>query len=197
MSDRDPTPRIAGILLAAGHSGRYGGDKRVAELPGGPALAVAAARTLRAALPWTVAVVRPDDGPLSALLADQGLEPCPCPAAGLGMGHSLACGVAATRGADGWLIALADMPWVRPQTLHRLITALAGGAPLAAPYHRGRRGHPVAFSRGFRDALLGLQGDRGARGLVEDAAGDLVRVECDDPGVLSDIDTPTDLETTP
>lgn len=184
---------IAGVLLAAGSSSRFGGPKLLQPLADGTPLGVAAARNLRAAVDFAVAVVRPEDQVLAERLAAEGLAVAACPRAAEGMGASLACGVRAAEGAQGWLIALADMPGIRPDTIRQVLRHLAAGAPLAAPVYQGRRGHPVGFSRAFREALCRLSGDEGARALLAAHAADLEGFACDDPGVLLDIDTPADL----
>jgi molybdenum cofactor cytidylyltransferase len=92
--------------------------------------------------------------------------------------------------ADGWLVALADMPYVRATTVTRLIDALAGGASLAAPRCAGRRGHPVGFAAYWGNALRGLSGDVGARELLARNQDQLTLVDVDDPGVLWDLDRP-------
>jgi molybdenum cofactor cytidylyltransferase len=71
--------------------------------------------------------------------------------------------------------------------------ALVAGAPLAAPYWHARRGHPVALSKKFLAQLLALQGDVGAKKLLEDNERVLVKIPVGDPGVIRDIDTPGDL----
>jgi len=181
------------ILLAAGRSTRFGGNKLLHPLADGTPLALAAARNLAAALPGALAVVNGTDVELMCLLQDAGLKVSVCPRAQEGMGASLAWGVMQTREADGWLIALADMPFIAAQTLR----AVAGGVrePLAivAPAHGGRRGHPVAFGRGHGAALAGLSGDTGARALLQAQQSRLVLLSCDDPGVLRDIDLPEHL----
>lgn len=95
--------------------------------------------------------------------------------------------------AAGWLVALADMPFIQPDTLHRVAAALADGAELAAPVFNGQRGHPVGFAARWRDALLALQGDEGARALVGANRLSMRRIATDDPGVLRDVDRPEDL----
>jgi molybdenum cofactor cytidylyltransferase len=90
-------------------------------------------------------------------------------------------------------VALADMPFVRRTTIAALRDALAAGAPLAAPYWRARRGHPVALSKKFREQLLALKGDVGAKKLLTDNESALVKIPVGDPGVIRDIDTPGDL----
>jgi molybdenum cofactor cytidylyltransferase len=109
------------------------------------------------------------------------------------MAASLVHALQATQDADGWLIALADMPFVAPDTMETLAHAIGHGADIAAPVYRGQRGNPVAFSREHLPRLLRLEGDRGARGLLQEFPVREVRV--DDPGILRDIDTPEDLLT--
>jgi len=106
------------------------------------------------------------------------------------MGASLAWGVAQTRGADGWLIALADMPWIRPETLLAVAETVTGPSVIAAPVYQGRRGHPVAFGRDYGAALMALSGDEGARRLLAGFAREVVLLTCEDSGVVRDIDLP-------
>jgi molybdenum cofactor cytidylyltransferase len=191
---------IAGVLLAAGIGRRYdptgarlkllepARDRTQAGLP----LAVAALRNLQVALADVVAVVRPaGDGTqhrLHELLAAEGAQLVLCPDADAGMGHSLSCGVRARLDAAGWVIALADMPSVAPQTIAAVRDAIARGADAAAPVYAGRRGHPVGFGRACRQELLALAGDAGARAVL--VAHPPLLIDVDDPGCLVDIDTP-------
>jgi len=185
--------RITGILLAAGLGARFGAHKLLASLADGTPLAVAAARPLRRAVDEVLAVVRPGDAGLSALLLAEGLRVVECAQAELGMGHSLAAGVAASPGASGWVIALADMPYIKDATIAGVARAVAAGALMAAPFHRDRRGHPVGFNAGLYAELVALQGDRGARELLARHARALTRIDVDDAGILLDVDTPADL----
>jgi molybdenum cofactor cytidylyltransferase len=82
---------------------------------------------------------------------------------------------------------------VRRTTVAAVRDALAAGAPLAAPYFRARRGHPVGLSGKFRKDLLALTGDAGARELLAANERALVKVPVGDPGAIRDIDTPGDL----
>lgn len=185
---------ITGILLAAGDSRRFGSNKLLTALVDGTPLAVAAASKLVAALPQSIAVVRSGDTELAALLAGKGLRVVECAEAEGGMGHSLAAGIAAASSADAWLIALADMPSIRISTIAELISLLQTGAVMVAPFHAGRRGHPVGFSARYYAELRALSGDAGARDLLVRHASSLTHLDVDDPGVLIDVDTPADLE---
>ena len=186
---------IAAILLAAGAGARFGGDKLLHPLEDGVAIAAHAARNLLAATPDVVAVVRWGDFPLYDMLEQEGCQVTMFQGAARGMGASLAHGVAQARGADGWVVALADMPRVPVAIVKEIIASLAGGALIAAPVHKGERGHPVGFGAALRDELLALDGDQGARAVLERHRNSVKLVECDDPGVLFDIDRKTDIAT--
>jgi molybdenum cofactor cytidylyltransferase len=155
---------------------------------------VAACRNLIAAVPDVIAVVRPGDAVLAAALSAAGARVIECPRADDGMGASLACGVQAASDADGWIVALADMPWIRPETIARVAAAIKAGAIVAAPFHAGERGHPVGFARPCGAALSALRGDEGARSVIAAHRDAFVRIGVDDPGVLRDVDTPRDLQ---
>lgn len=192
MSDAsDNTAGYCAILLAAGHARRFGADKLMHPLAGQPMVCVSAA-TLRRVLP-TLAVVRPEQQTLIEQLAAQGVPAITPGETNGGMGMSIAAGVAARAGAKGWLIALADMPFIRPETIACVLAALQNGSPIAAPAYQGQRGHPVGFSAAFGDALRALHSDAGARELLQRHAAEITLIACDDAGILADIDTPSDL----
>ena len=184
---------IGGLLLAAGSASRFGSDKLRHQLPHGVSIAVQAARHLKQEVADVIAVVRPGSDELSQALASEGCEVIVCEKAAEGMGASLACAANAAADADGYLVALADMPFVRRTTIAAVRDALAAGAPLAAPYFRARRGHPVGLSRKFLSELVALQGDSGAKKLLADNERSIVKIPVGDPGVIRDIDTPGDL----
>jgi len=185
--------RVVGVLLAAGRGARFGGDKLLAPLSDGTPLGVRTARNLKAALPEVVAVVRPEDEALQRLLAAEGVRVEPCDRAWEGMGASLAHAVAATREAGGWVVALADMPMIAPATIRAVAAALEAGAPIAAPFFRGSRGHPVGFGAVHGARLATLSGDAGARDILRIERASIREVASDDPGILADIDTPDEL----
>ena len=185
--------QIAAILLAAGAGTRFGGEKLLHPLEDGVAIAAHAARNLLAATPDVIAVVRWGDFPLYDMLEQEGCQVTMFQGAAHGMGASLAHGVGQARAAAGWVVALADMPRVPPDIIKEIITSLEGGALIVTPVHKGERGHPVGFGAALREELLALDGDQGARAVV-DRHGDSVKlIECDDPGILFDVDRKSDI----
>ena len=162
------------IVLAAGLGTRFRAsgadmDKLDAPLSGQRVLDHVLANVQASGLPWHVV-----DRDQTAHLADPG------------MGWSIACGVAATRDAAGWLILPADLPLVRGETLLEVAAALQEN-DVVVPSYRGTRGHPVGFSAACRDALLALQGDEGARSIVNTRQA--LRLAVNDPGCVLDVDT--------
>lgn len=185
---------VVAILLAAGSATRFGSDKLLHALPHEVPIAIQAARHLKIVFGENVlAVIRPGSKELSDLLRKEGCKVVVCDNAAEGMGASLACAARAAPDAGGFVIALADMPFIRSSTIEAVRDALAAGAPLAAPYFRARRGHPVGIAAKFRGELEALKGDEGARKLIAANEASLVKIPVGDPGVLRDIDTPGDL----
>jgi len=185
-----------GILLAAGRGRRFDPtgvrNKLLARTPGGEPVVAASARHLLSVLPRVVAVVRPDDTRVAGILRALGCEVTACPDADSGMAASLVHAVRhSLPAAQGWLVALGDMPFVLPSTIEALGRALERGAGIAAPSMQGRRGNPVAFGAAYLSGLLALHGDQGARALLKEHP--VTAVEVFDPGIFQDIDIPADL----
>lgn len=183
---------IVGVLLAAGSGSRFGGGKLLAKLADGTPVGARSARTLRSAVDRAIAVVRPGDSELGALLEAEGFEVLPFAGAAEGMGASLAHGVAASPEADGWLVALADMPWIRPETASGVANLLRGGALIAAPAREGRRGHPVGIGSSLISELTALRGDRGAREILSRHVESIALLDVEDDGILLDVDELSD-----
>jgi molybdenum cofactor cytidylyltransferase len=113
-----------------------------------------------------------------------------------GMASSLTSGFASVEasGADGVLVMLADMPALTSGDLDRLIAAFreANGAAIVRAVSKGRRGNPVILPRSMNDAVLRLEGDVGARHLIETSALPVIDVEIGNAAQI-DVDTPEDI----
>jgi len=190
------SPPIA-LLLAAGRGSRFGAHEEKLLQPfvhhdGRPGIvATATAAALLEVMP-VLAVVH-GEGPLADALRALGCTVCMTGKDGpREMSASLRCGLQQSADASAWLVALADMPRVQPDTVRRLRDALAAGASMVVPVMQGRRGNPAGFAQSHLPALLSLQGDRGARALLESPA--VVEIAVEDTGIFADVDTPEDLQ---
>jgi molybdenum cofactor cytidylyltransferase len=184
---------LGGILLAAGASKRFGASKLLHPLNDGTPIGLAAACNLIDVVPNSVAVVRPEEQRLADMLSEVRLRIVENPVANQGMSTSISAGIRALPQCSGWLIALADMPWVRPATIRALTDSLVNGASIVAPSYEGQRGNPVGFSSRWKHSLQNLSGDEGARKLITKYSGELILLDTPDRGVLEDIDHPDDL----
>jgi molybdenum cofactor cytidylyltransferase len=107
-----------------------------------------------------------------------------------GLGESIAAGVCATRHWPGWLIHLADMPFVPPAVFVQVADALECHA-LARPCANQQPGHPVGFAHGYYEKLCRLSGDNGARELLRGEA--VYMIDVSDADSQRDIDLPSQL----
>lgn len=186
---------IRGLLLCGGKSSRFGSDKLCVPIDSSP-LAAHSARHLLEGMGNALAVVPPGAAALRQALESAGCEILESSNTARGLGASLAAGIEATPDADGWIVALGDMPFIRPATIAAVHRRLAEGALIAAPVLRvtGERGHPVGFARALRAELVAVDGDNGARSVIAAHRAEVVLVEVDDPGIVKDIDSPRDLD---
>lgn len=185
--------RVGGILLAAGLSRRFGSDKRRALLPGGEGVLARSLALLRDVVDDTVLVLGATDDPGMFQPGFPDVRVRIAAASAEGMGASLAAGIATEDRWDACLVALADKPFVRSSTLLAVREALAV-RPVVVPCCEGEWGHPVGFQRCLFPELARCSGDSGARGVVLAHRAEALLLECGDPGVLADIDTPEDLQ---
>lgn len=190
---------IPTLLLAAGSSRRFGGgDRKLLQPLDGKPLIRWTAEALDAVVPDLLLVVVPWGGEsreLRAALSGLRVEFVANPRAELGMGTSIAAGIAAVDdSAEAVLVTLADVPFGPALVLPGVVQRYRkGGADIVAPRYRGGvPGHPVLFARSVFSELSVLDGERRARAVIEHdpARVEVLEVDADPP---ADVDTPEDL----
>lgn len=149
--------------------------------------------------PDTRVVLRAEDQDMQTLLMSTypDLKTITATQSHLGMGHSLSAGISALRNWRYAFIALADMPFIQPQTLLALKQAITDrleqhpdNPVIVQPFYREQPGHPVGFSQHLFDQLQNSRGDTGAKAIIRSAGESLCRISVADQGVLQDIDQP-------
>lgn len=181
---------IVGVILAAGLSTRFGGDKLLHVLDGKP-LGAHIADTM-ATLPLAARFAVCPTGARGRVELFEGrgygIISNPRPAAGMGSSLKLAAERAMALEADALVVCLADMPYVTGEHLRRLVAATVD-RPAAATRVAGHVTPPAVFRRPMLERLMQLSGDHGARDLLAGAR----LVEADER-VGRDFDTPEDFE---
>ena len=166
-------------------------NKLLAEFDGVPLVRRSAETLLAAGLPVTVVVGHEARRVRDALKSlDVAIVENPDYADGLST--SIRAGIAMLPDdADGVLIALADMPALDVDAIARLDRAFSreGGTCVVRATHDGVRGNPVILPRSLFPAALRLEGDVGARHLVETGGVPVRDVEIGAAASV-DVDTP-------
>lgn len=205
---------LAGIVLAAGRSRRFEGDKRLAPYDANHTLLTKSISLVEPYLKHLVIATRLDDAERSEALLGQWLshprvEQFLAPSADKGMGHTLAEAVGHLKVVErrqgrqfsGVLVMLADMPRLRSTTVSCIVAAATADG-IVRPCYKNENdpeckepcpGHPVLFGRLWFDELQHLSGDRGAKSIVEGNSWARTDIQVDDPGILLDVDRPDDL----
>jgi molybdenum cofactor cytidylyltransferase len=191
---------IIGLLLAAGKSTRFidtngkQSDKLAALLPNThppQSIIERSAQTLIAACPRSIAVLKPDSAHQHAMQS-LGLQAIIAQRAEHGMGESLAAGARAAiaQGARGVIVMLADLPYVKVETVKAIADALRKGASIVVPRYQGKQGHPVGFSYTHLPALAALTGDAGAKAVLQQHQTEIAWMDVEDEGIVMDVDKP-------
>jgi molybdenum cofactor cytidylyltransferase len=185
---------IAGLLLAAGRSSRFGADKLCAKLDGKAVIRWSATSLLSAVDVVYVVVAPGADAPVQAL-SRMDVRFVVNLAHAEGMASSIRAGVAALPAdVEAVVIALGDQPRVSAEVMRALIARWReGNADAVAPRYDEGRGNPVLFARSCFAALLTLRGDVGARAVLEALGSRAAEVPV--PGSIPvDVDTPEALD---
>jgi molybdenum cofactor cytidylyltransferase len=191
------------LVLAAGTGSRFGGRKLLAPWGGGVLLYGALQAAFTAPVAGVILVTGADAEAISAAARDFAatlatpldLQVVHAPDHRGGLSASLRAGLAAVPASvSGVFIFLGDMPCIPGAIPHALADALAlPDIVAAAPIHQGQRGHPVLAAASLIPQLMALRGDQGARRVLDRLGPALALVPTDDPGILLDIDEPSDL----
>ena len=186
---------IAAVILAAGLSRRMGQAKLLMLLDGRAIVRHAVEAVLTGGVDSVWVVSGPAVEAIEAALAGLDVQIVVNPAPEEGQAGSVRVGIAALPAtADSALIALGDQPMLPPSIIPALLAARrATDKPIVAPRYRDGQGNPVLFKREVFPELLRLEGDQGARPIIQK---DPARVEWVDLDLAmpTDVDTPGDYE---
>jgi molybdenum cofactor cytidylyltransferase len=188
-------PGVAVAVLAAGRGSRFGGDvpKPLVQLRGRPLVSWALDAAIASSLRPVVLVIG-HGGRAVSRAAPEGALVVRSRRWRRGIARSLRAALEALEPSaqvGAVCIGLGDQPLVGADAYRRLATAFHGGATIAVATYRGRRGNPVLLARRLWGEARHLDGDVGARVLMEGR--DVVEVDCTDTGDPSDVDTLDDL----
>lgn len=185
---------IACIVLAAGRSTRMGAaNKLLAEVGGRPMVRIVVETALASKARPVLVVTGHQAAEVRAALEGLDVTFCANPDYALGLSTSLKAGIRAVPAScAGALVLLGDMPRIASAHLDALIAAFApgAGADIVVPTHQGQRGNPVLWSADFFTEIGQLDGDAGARRLLQQHADRVREVDLGTDAIFTDVDTP-------
>ncbi|MBB4508472.1 NTP transferase domain-containing protein [Rhizobium johnstonii] len=186
---------VAIVILAAGKAsrmGKGGRHKLLAEFDGVPLVRRSALTALGADAASVIVVTGHRRSEIEAALDGLALTLVDNPDYASGMASSLMAGFSSKRAdsAEGILVMLADMPGISTTHLDALISTFrnAGGEAVVRAVSRGKPGNPVILPRSLSQAVLGLEGDVGARDIIATSGLPVLDVDVGDAALL-DLDT--------
>ncbi len=193
--------RIGGLLLAAGRSIRTAGPKLLQRINGRTILGMSVANHLASRLACVVVTIPgwAEEGFAAELETFQSdrlhilkiEQPCP-------MSESLKQGwrwLKESIEVDAVSISLADKPLIKPEIINQVIDAyLSKGLGICVPVYNGSRGHPVIISLEFTPEIMELEGDCGARKIIEKHQSSVGQISMDDDAIVFDVDNDRDFE---
>ena len=188
MSFPDKNSSPVGILLAAGNSQRFGSNKLLHPVNQYASMLLASLDNISSVVDEVFVVVNPELSNYRSQLERPGVTVLINRKADQGMATSLVCGVSASEDAAGWIIALADMPYINPATFKLLLERFVSDRKIILPEYKEKKGHPVIFSSHFKTQLLKLNGDTGGREIIQQHQQCVETVNVEDEGVVKDID---------
>lgn len=186
---------IAGVLLAAGSSTRFGKQKLLQPWDGEPLVRRSAAALVQAGLTPVIAVIQ-EDARLRTALAGLAVRLLVNPKPAEGVSGSIRLGIAALPPeTQATLVAVADQPHLTAEGISVLLAAFRPGA-IVAPRYGAVLGNPRIYDRAFFAELMSLTGDRGGQVLADRHPDAVIEVEL--PEIMGrDIDRPADWPATP
>ena len=183
----------AALLLSGGESTRFGGvPKALMSLAGVPAVRRMAETCLSRGHDPVVVVVGPHRGPIAHELRGLAVDLVDSELWYEGRSASIRSGLEAIPPERDVMFWPVDHPFVTAATLDALeqVRDRDALAVWFIPTYRSKGGHPVLWRSSIRADILDLRSDAPLRSLLPEFGVQVRRIEVDDPGVVTNVDTP-------
>ena len=194
MNSKEMAPTA--LIFAAGKGKRYRDLKQLAKIKGKPVIQHVIDTVQR--IDWKfepVLVLGYKSDRIRDSIDTSRVKVAENPQFARGLSTSMKTGVkACSSETTGYLFFLADMPLISPEDIRAVLAGASSGYSLVAPSYHGTRGFPVYIDRCWKEDLLDVTGDMGAREIIKKNQGKLSLVSTENRGVIMDIDEKEDLK---
>ena len=183
------------ILLAAGNSNRFKGNKLITSVNDKPMYMNVVEKTLKLKFRFNKIILITQYEDIKEALVQQPIQVVMNKNSELGISHSIKLGISDNMEADAYMFMVCDQPFISLESLGKLIDGfIKSNKGMACVEHNGSLGNPTIFSGKYKDELLSLNGDVGGKTIMKKHLDDLEKVQIIHEVELVDIDTREELE---
>jgi molybdenum cofactor cytidylyltransferase len=190
---------LSAIVLAAGMSTRMGQNKLLLDFKDKPLIAHAVDTLLASEIDEVIVVLGHEADKVQEKLRGKQVRLIQNPDYREGLSTSVRAGVnAVSSQAAGIMVYLADQPLLEPADANRILRAFTHakevGKSIVVPFFDGQRGNPVLLDSLYREAILGVVGDVGCKGVIRRYPDQVFVVEMENDHVVRDVDNMEEYE---
>jgi Uncharacterized MobA-related protein len=192
---------ISSVILAAGESRRMGKQNKLLLRVGGEAMLVKLVKVVCASDASQILIVIGHEAEqIRQELYDLPINFVYNPNFSKGMTTSIKSGIKeVSQNSDGFLICLADMPYINTSEINKLIHTFVQNRIkekklIVVPVFKGQRGNPVLFSSEFRNDILDHKKESGCKGVIMNNSESVMEIQMDNDNMLLDVDTLEDFK---
>ena len=183
------------ILLAAGNSDRFKGNKLLTTVNDKPMYMNVVEKTLKLKFRFNKIILVTQYEEIKEALVEQPIQIIMNKNSELGISHSIKLGISDNIEADAYMFMVCDQPFILLESMEKLIDRfMKSNKGMACVQYEGKLGNPTMFSRKYTKELLSLNGDVGGKSIIKKHLDDLEKVEISHKVELMDIDTREEFE---
>lgn len=181
------------ILLAAGNSNRFQGNKLLTEVNHKPMYMNVIEKVLKLTFNKIILVTQYEE--IKAVLSKHNIEVVMNYNSELGISHSIKLGIQKSQNADAYMFMVCDQPFISASSIKNLMNEfIKSNKGLACVEYNGCLGNPTIFAKSYEGALMSLEGDIGGKYIINRNLDDLMTIKIYDKLEITDIDTKKELE---
>lgn len=181
------------ILLAAGNSNRFKGNKLLTTVNNKPMYMNVVEKVLKVNFNKIILVTQYEE--IKVALMEQPIQVIINNNSELGISHSVKLGIQEDLEADAYMFMVCDQPFISLESIETLIDRfIKSDKGMVSAEHKGNLGNPTIFSGKYKKELLSLEGDVGGKAVMKKHLDDLERVPIENEVEIMDIDTRKELE---
>ena len=182
---------ISAILLAAGQSKRMDGENKLTkEIKGIPLIKLSVKNILASSVDELIIVLGYQKEIIEKLIdKNEKIKFVFNKDFESGMASSIKTGIDnLSDKTEAFFICLGDMPMVNHDIYNQLIES-KDNKEIIVPTYKGQQGNPILFSKSMKSIIISIEGDIGAKKILEQNKGKILKVKIDDINITKDFNT--------